>query len=416
MKDWRDKRMIDYLEGFNAELPQSDWDDFLSRKAVHDLATRRRRFLTVAISIPAAAAVLLLLFLLPIHRTPAGQTAQNNPVPPQEEPQALTDSISNPADSVIPGGIPAEPELVENKVAMTPSITPVRMSNDTVSFNHDTYRQQLDSMLVRNNKTKEELDSITADMMERVTAYEQKTEPANPNMTYGALEKAIGATGEKSLSESHLSFGGSGGFGGFGGFGGSGGFGGFGGGLSESPLKLSIPAEHEYDGITYCERVGTKVTDNEIARVIARAHRPDVDSDNLGNNRVYRVKYYPDLDNVWDVFQVDIDKRDSTLKSIQMALFIPHNFDFVPSKEDSINIVMANLNKVLVKNYGESIGGSVWRTATGVDIILSAGAVNIDTRDRYPDYLLEGHGSSDGYIITIQCIKADCNGIATPDT
>lgn len=47
--------------------------------------------------------------------------------------------------------------------------------------------------------------------------------------------------------------------------------------------------------------------------------------DNLENNRVYRVKNYPDLDNVWDVFQVDIDKRDSTLKSIQMALFIPHN-------------------------------------------------------------------------------------------
>ena len=411
MKDWRDKRMIDYLEGFNAELLQSDWDDFLSRKAVHDLATRRRRrFLTVAISIPAAAAVLLLLFLLPINRTPAGQTAQNNPVPPQEELQAPADSISNPVDSVI--DIIAEPVPVKNKVAMTSVATPVRMSNDTVSFNQDTYRQQLDSMLARNNKTKEKLDSITADMMERVTAYEQKTEPANPNMTYGSLEKTTGATGEKPLSESHLSFGGSGSFGGFGGFGGSGGFGGV---LSESPLKLSIPAEHEYDGITYCERVGTKVTDYEIARVIARAPGPDVDKDNLENNRVYRVKNYPDLDYVWDVFQVDIDKKDTILKSIQMALFIPHNFDFVPSKEDSINIVMANLNKVLVKNYGESIGGSVWRTATGVDIILSAGAVNVNTRDRYPDYLLEGHGSSDGYIITIQCIKADCNGIATPD-
>ncbi|MBO7415958.1 MAG: hypothetical protein J6U22_05225 [Bacteroidaceae bacterium] len=413
MEDWRDKRMIDYLEGLNAELPQSDWDDFLSGKAAHDLAAKRRRlFLAAAISIPAA--VLLLLFLLPINRTPAGQTAQNNPEPPQEELQATTDSISNPVDSVI--DIIAEPVPVKNKVAMTSVATPVRMSNDSVSFNHDTYRQQLDSMLVRYNKTKEELDSITADMMERVTAYEQKTEPANPNMTYGSLEKATGATGEKSLSESHLSFGGSGNFGGFGGFGGSGGFGGLGGVLSESPLKLSIPAEHEYDGITYCERVGTKVTDYEIARVIARAPRPDVDKDNLENNRVYRVKNYPDLDYVWDVFQVDIDKKDTILKSIQMSLFIPHNFDFVPSKEDSINIVMANLNKVLVKNYGESAGGSVWHTSSDVDIILSAGAVNIDTRDRYPDYLLEGHGSSDGYIITIQCIKADCNGIATPDS
>ena len=144
--------MIDYLEGFNAELPQSDWDDFLSRKAAHDLAAKRRRgFLTAAISIPAAAAVLLLLFLLPINRTPAGQTAQNNPHSPQEEQMATTDSISNPVDSVKLGGILAEPELIENKVAMTPSITPVRMSNDTVSFNHETHRHQVDSMLARNH-------------------------------------------------------------------------------------------------------------------------------------------------------------------------------------------------------------------------------------------------------------------------
>ena len=116
MKDWRDKRMIDYLEGLNAELPQSDWEDFLSRKAAHDLAAKRRRgFLTAAISIPAAAAVLLLLFLQPINRTPAGQMAQNNPQPPQEEQLATIDSISNPADNVKLGGILAEPVLVQKK-------------------------------------------------------------------------------------------------------------------------------------------------------------------------------------------------------------------------------------------------------------------------------------------------------------
>ena len=174
MTDWKVQKTIDYLANLNVGLPDTDWDDFLSRKSAHDLAVKRgRRFLTAVISVPAAAAVLLLMFLLPINRTPAGQTAQNNPHSPQEEQMATTDSISNPADSVKLGGILAEPELIENKVAMTPSITPVRMSNDTVSFNHDTYRHQVDTMLARNNKTKEELDSITADMMERVTAYEQ---------------------------------------------------------------------------------------------------------------------------------------------------------------------------------------------------------------------------------------------------
>ena len=222
MKDWRDKRMIDYLEGLNAELPQSDWDDFLSRKAVHDVAAKRRRgFLTAAISISAAAAVLLLLFLLPVDKTPAGQMAQNNPEPQQEALPATIDSIPSPIDSVMLGGILAEPELIENKVAMTPSITTVRISNDTVSFNHETHRQRVDSMLARNNVTKEEPDSITADMMERVAAYEQTKEPSNTNMTYGSLGMISGATGDMPLSESNLNFGGFGGFGGFGSLGGS---------------------------------------------------------------------------------------------------------------------------------------------------------------------------------------------------
>lgn len=188
MTDWKVQKTIDYLANLNVGLPDSDWDDFLSRKSAHDLAVKRgRRFLTVVISVPAAAAVLLLMFLLPINRTPADQTAQNNLEPPQEELQVLTDSISSPDDSVILGGVLAEPTLVENKVAMTSAVTTVRMSNDTVYFNQDTYRQQLDSMLVRNNKTKEELDSITADMMERVTAYEQNKAPTNPNMTFGGF-------------------------------------------------------------------------------------------------------------------------------------------------------------------------------------------------------------------------------------
>lgn len=88
------------------------------------------------------------------------------------------------------------------------------MSNDTVSFNHDTYRHQVDTMLARNNKTIEELDSITANMMERVMAYEQTKEPENTNMTYGSLGMTTGATGDVPLSESNLNFGGFGGFGG----------------------------------------------------------------------------------------------------------------------------------------------------------------------------------------------------------
>ena len=178
MKDWRDKRMIDYLEGLKVELPQSDWDDFLSRKAAHDVAARRRRgFLTATISIPAAAAVLLLLFLLPINRTPAGQMAQNNPQSPQEEQLTTIDSISNPADSVILGGILAEPVLVQKKT------------------NEDSIR----IAAIIDEKLKGKVSGAIV---------KQKKETGN-----------YGATGDVPLSESNLNFGE---FGGFGGFGGSG--------------------------------------------------------------------------------------------------------------------------------------------------------------------------------------------------
>ena len=163
--------MIDYLEGLNAELPQSDWDDFLSRKAAHYVAAKRRGgILIAAISIPAAAAVLLLL-MLPIDRTPAGQTAQNNPEHPREE-QLATDSISNPADSVIPGGILAEPVLVQKKT------------------NEDSIR----IAAIIDEKLKGKVAGAVV---------KQKKSTGN-----------YGATGDMPLSESNLNFGGFGGFGG----------------------------------------------------------------------------------------------------------------------------------------------------------------------------------------------------------
>lgn len=62
--------MIEYLEKLNIELPPSDWDDFLSRKSVHDKRVKRRRwFISSAISISSAAVLMLLfLFLLPFER------------------------------------------------------------------------------------------------------------------------------------------------------------------------------------------------------------------------------------------------------------------------------------------------------------------------------------------------------------
>ena len=97
MKDWEDIIKERQLSR-KAELPESDWNDFLSRKASHDFAVkRRRRFITTAISVPAAAAVLLLLFLMPFKAVvPDNQISQNEP----SEPQITTDSLAVETDSI----------------------------------------------------------------------------------------------------------------------------------------------------------------------------------------------------------------------------------------------------------------------------------------------------------------------------
>ena len=117
MKDWEDI-LKERLAGRKAELPESDWNDFLSRKASHELAVkRRRRILSAAISIPAAAAVLLLVFLQPFKSVvPDNQVAQNNQAVqnnPVEQP-IIVDSVDvNPVESTL---VPANPENVNTVV------------------------------------------------------------------------------------------------------------------------------------------------------------------------------------------------------------------------------------------------------------------------------------------------------------
>ena len=97
MKDWEDV-IKDRQLSRKAELPESDWNDFLSRQAEHERAVKRRhRLITAAISFPAAAAVLLLLFLIPFKAAaPDNQISQNEP----SEPQIATDSLANPTDTI----------------------------------------------------------------------------------------------------------------------------------------------------------------------------------------------------------------------------------------------------------------------------------------------------------------------------
>ena len=98
MKDWEDV-IKQRLAGRKAELPESDWNDFLSRKAGYERAAqRRRRLIALSVSIPAAAAVLLLLLLVPFRTAvPENQISQNHP----SEPQTVADSIATPVDTIV---------------------------------------------------------------------------------------------------------------------------------------------------------------------------------------------------------------------------------------------------------------------------------------------------------------------------
>ena len=184
MKDWEDV-IKQRLAGRKAELPESDWNDFLSRKAAHERAAiRRRRLIIFSISIPAAAAVLLLLFLLPLKTvSPDNLIAQNES---------------------------SEQESYLDEVAVNAVVAKVQMTHDTTKFDKAVYRlpegtsvedlirklpsveidsagnitvngKSVSKILVNgkeffnDDKTKS-LTQLTAEMIEKVKAYDQQSD------------------------------------------------------------------------------------------------------------------------------------------------------------------------------------------------------------------------------------------------
>ena len=117
MKDWEDV-IKERLAGRKVELPESDWNDFLSRKTGHERAAqRRRRLIALSVSIPAAAAVLLLLLLVPFRTAvPENQISQNQP----SEPQTVADSIATLVDTIVKELPPVVLEKPEKKPEVKP--------------------------------------------------------------------------------------------------------------------------------------------------------------------------------------------------------------------------------------------------------------------------------------------------------
>ena len=98
--------------------------------------------------------------------------------------------------------------------------------------------------------------------------------------------------------------------------------------------------------------------------------------------------------------------KDNILESVELDMFVPHNFNFVLSKEDSVNIIIDGLAGELKRLYGEPMnnyGATVWKSKDDVNIILSSYPVNEYTRTRIPEQRLEGV-KQDGFIVTLQFI------------
>ena len=158
MKDWEDI-MKERLTARKAELPESDWNDFLSRKAAHELAgKRRRRILFTSISISAAAAVLLLLFIMPFSADVNDVRMAQIKQPQQERVAADSMNITSvdtisPVDTVAPE-VPVVPEVkkpvVRSKAPYKSSVAQVQPSEPEPV--QENAQQLMDERLIAQNR------------------------------------------------------------------------------------------------------------------------------------------------------------------------------------------------------------------------------------------------------------------------
>ena len=260
MKDWEDI-IKERLAGRKAELPESDWNDFLSRKAAHDLSVRRRhRILAAAISIPATAAVVPLLVLVPFNTVvPDNQMSQNEPseqpiisdsldvnsvdsimIPANQEPEKAVIKEPKPVKTIYAQVKQPEPQLeivetpqelhieqlvAQNDFAVSAGVGSVQMLNDTARFNSAAYKlpdgasaedlirklpgveiaddgtitvngKAVQRILVNgkeffNEEKSVELKQLTADMIEKVKAYDKQSDLSRQTGIDDGLEETV---------------------------------------------------------------------------------------------------------------------------------------------------------------------------------------------------------------------------------
>ena len=121
-------------------------------------------------------------------------------------------------------------------------------------------------------------------------------------------------------------------------------------------------------------RIGKPVSEQEIVNLFSKRYNAQVDVPSRKVSTVYyRVKNIPYLGFDWNHVFLHVEKDANTLKSVELSLLVPVNFDFAPPRKDSINIITAKIGEALDSQYGEptrNFGGTVWHGPNDVDIVL----------------------------------------------
>ena len=152
-------------------------------------------------------------------------------------------------------------------------------------------------------------------------------------------------------------------------------------------------------------RIGMPVSEQEIVNLFNERYNAQVDIPSRKVSIVYHVRNIQYLGFDWNHVFLYVDKDDNTLKSVELNLLVPHNFDFAPTKEDSINIVTAKVGEALDSQYGEptrNFGGTVWHGPNNVDIVLG---VDRSARTAVSDPRREGL-TTEAMIIQVRYLKS----------
>jgi protein TonB len=99
MKQWEDI-FKDHLEGYEIKLPDSDRDAFLNRQATRErFARRRRTYLTIAVGLPAVAAIIMaLVFTISLLSKQNGTPSNDTPQAPANQEQVTSTQTQDDAD------------------------------------------------------------------------------------------------------------------------------------------------------------------------------------------------------------------------------------------------------------------------------------------------------------------------------